>query len=184
MPNEDLSIALFGGSFDPPHIGHIAIVEGLEKLAYIDKIIIMPTFLNPFKSKSHASAELRFEWLEKIFKDSKNIEISKYEVNQNKKVPTIESVNYLLTQYKKVYLVIGADNLKSLRSWTNFEELNTKVEFIIASRDNIEIDKSFTILKVVQEVSSTALRQNIQKSKLPQKCQEEIYEFYKETDEK
>jgi len=184
MPNEDLSIALFGGSFDPPHIGHIAIIEALEKLAYIDKIIIMPTFLNPFKSKSHASAELRFKWLEKIFKDFKNIEISKYEVSQNKKVPSIESVNYLLTQYKKIYLVIGADNLQSLTNWTNFEELNTKVDFIVASRNNIEIDKKFTILKVAETISSTALRENIQKSKLPLRCQEEIYEFYKETDEK
>ena len=45
------TIALFGGSFDPPHIGHEAVVKALKDFKEIDKIIIMPTFLNPFKSK-------------------------------------------------------------------------------------------------------------------------------------
>jgi nicotinate-nucleotide adenylyltransferase len=178
------SIALFGGSFDPPHIGHKAIVEALEKLEYIDKIIIMPTFLNPFKSSSHASAELRFKWLTQIFKDSQKVEIDKYEINQNRKVASIESVNYLLTKYKKIYLVIGADNLETLKSWKNYEELSKKVTFIIATRDDIDISDKYISLYIEENISSSELRKNMQISKLPQECQEEIDKFYKETDEK
>ena len=74
------TIALYGGSFDPPHIGHKAIVEALDKLDYIDKIIIMPAFLNPFKSSSHAPSELRFKWLKEIFKDFRKVQIDKYEL--------------------------------------------------------------------------------------------------------
>jgi nicotinate-nucleotide adenylyltransferase len=178
------SIALFGGSFDPPHIGHKAIVEALEKLEYIDKIIIMPTFLNPFKSSSHASAELRFKWLTQIFKDSQKVEIDKYEINQNRRVASIESVNYLLTKYKKIYLVIGADNLETLKSWKNYEELSKKVTFIIATRDDIDISDKYISLYIEENISSSELRKNMQISKLPQECQEEIDKFYKETDEK
>jgi len=83
------TIALYGGSFDPPHLAHEAIVKALSKLDFIDKIVVMPTFLNPFKSSSHAPSELRFEWLEEIFGSCKNIEICSYEVNHNRAVSTM-----------------------------------------------------------------------------------------------
>jgi len=173
------TIALYGGSFDPPHIGHKAIIEALEKLDYINKIIIMPTFLNPFKSKSHAPSELRFKWLKEIFKDFKNVKIDRYEVEQNRQVPTIESVRYLLKTYKSVYLVIGADNLHSLKEWNNYEELKNLVTFIVATRDKIMIDKKFIQLKVDEEVSSSTLRDNINISMLPEVCAVEIEQYYK-----
>ncbi len=178
------NIALFGGSFDPPHIGHTAIVEALEKLNYIDKIIVMPTFLNPFKSKSHAPSELRFEWLEEIFLNSQNVEISRYEVDQNRAVATIETVEYLLKTYAKVYLVIGADNLASLELWNSYNILKEKVTFLVASRDNIIIDDHFIQLKVDENISSTQLRKDIDSAKIPIECAKKIEKFYKETDER
>ncbi len=174
------SIALFGGSFDPPHIGHTAIVKALEKLNHIDEIIIMPTYLNPFKSTSHAPSELRFQWLEEIFKNSAEVKICRYEVNQNRAVTTLESVEYLLKTYTKIYLVIGADNLASLELWNNYEKLKEKVTFLVASRDNIIVDSHFIQLKVNENISSTELRENMDISKLPIECALKIKEFYKE----
>jgi len=174
------TIALYGGSFDPPHIGHKAIVEALGKLDYIDKIIIMPTFLNPFKSFFSAPAELRFKWLKEIFKEFKNVKIDRYEVQQNRQVPTIESVKYLLKTYKNIYLVIGADNLKLLESWDNYKELKELVTFIVASRDNIIVNKKFINLDIDENISSSELRKNIDISMLPKECAEEIEKHYKE----
>ncbi len=173
------TIALYGGSFDPPHIGHKAVVEALEELSYIDKIIIMPTFLNPFKSEAHAPSELRFKWLKEIFKEFQNVQIDRYEVEQNRQVPTIESVKYLLKTYKDIYLVIGADNLASLEKWNSYQELKDLVTFIVASRDNIVVDKKFIQLKVDEKTSSSALREKIDISMLPQECATEIKQYYK-----
>ena len=173
------TIALYGGSFDPPHIGHKAVVKALEKLDYIDKIIIMPTFLNPFKSSFSAPAELRFKWLKEIFRDFKKVKIDKYEVEKNRQVPTVESVKYLLKTYKSVYLVIGADNLASLEKWNSYEELKNLVTFIVASRDNIIVDKRFIQLSVDEKISSSELRQNIDISMLPKECAVEIEQYYK-----
>ncbi len=174
------TIALYGGSFDPPHIGHKAIVEALNKLDYIDKIIIMPTFLNPFKSSFSAPAELRFKWLKEIFKDFKNVKIDKYEVNQNRQVATIESVKHLLKTYKNVYLVIGADNLSSLEEWNSYQELKSLVTFIVASRDDIIIGKKFIQLNIDEKISSSKLRENIEISMLAKECAVEIKQYYKE----
>lgn len=173
-------IALYGGSFDPPHIGHKAIVEALMKLDYIDKIIVMPTFLNPFKSVSHAPSELRFKWLKEIFKDFKKVEVDRYEIDQERQVTTIESVKHLLKTYKNVYVVIGADNLSSLESWKSFQELKDLVTFIVASRDNIIVDEKFIHLDIDEKISSSELRKNINTSMLPTECAIEIEKYYKE----
>lgn len=174
------TIALFGGSFDPPHIGHKAIVKALMNFKEIEKVIIMPTYLNPFKSKFYAPASLRVEWLKEIFKEYKNVEISEYEVLQKRQVATIESVKHLLESYKNIYLVIGADNLSSLHKWNRYDELKELVTFIVVPRDNIEIPEQFLRLDVDEKVSSTNLRECIDISKLPKKCAKEIYNFYKE----
>jgi len=179
MQKENLTIALYGGSFDPPHIAHKAIVEALEELSYIDKIIIMPTFLNPFKSESHAPSELRFKWLKEIFKEFKNVKIDRYEVEQNRQVPTIESVKYLLKTYKDIYLVIGADNLASLKEWNNYQKVKNLVTFIVVPRDKILVDKKFIQLDVDEKISSSELRDNINISMLPQVCAVEIEQYYK-----
>ena len=174
------TIALFGGSFDPPHIGHEAIVNALDEFKEIDKIIIMPTFLNPFKSEFFAPSPLRVKWLRTIFSEYENVEISTYETKQAKSVPTIKSVKHLLKSYKKIYLVIGADNLDSLRKWDSYDELEGLVTFIVAKRDNIKISSSFLSLNVNEDISSTELRKSMEISKLSKKCAGEIYNFYKE----
>jgi nicotinate-nucleotide adenylyltransferase len=176
-------VALFGGSFDPPHLGHEAIVKALNRLDYIDKIIVIPTFLNPFKSSSFAPANLRLKWLKEIFKGFSKVEVSSYEVSQNQKVPTIETVNHLLKSYEKIYLVIGADNLESLEQWYHFDELKNKVTFIVASREEIEIPKEFITLRVNENISSTTLRTKIDKNYLPKINAEEIKQYYKEKNE-
>ena len=174
------SIALFGGSFDPPHIGHITIVEALQKLSIIDEIIIMPTFLNPFKSLSHASPQQRLSWLKDIFSSYKNVKIDDYEVRQKRKVPTIESVKVLLQKYKKIYLVIGADNLKTLCSWYHHEELAKLVTFIVVPRDGIHIPETFLKLDIEKNVSSSQLREKMDKAMLPSCSAVEIIKHYKE----
>lgn len=174
------TIALFGGSFDPPHIAHEAIVRALLNIKEIDKVIVMPTYLNPFKSQSFAPSELRLKWLREIFSDYKNVEISDFEISKAEKVPTIESVKYLLKTYKKIYLTIGADNLENLHKWRDFSELRELVTFIVASRESIEIPKGFMKLSVDVDISSSTLRQKMDKRKLPQKCAVEIEKYYKE----
>jgi nicotinate-nucleotide adenylyltransferase len=174
------SVALFGGSFDPPHIGHIRVVEALQKLPFIDTIIVMPTYLNPFKSSFAAPAELRVKWLKEIFAPYKKVHVSSFEANMQRKVPTIESVRYLAKKYDKIYLVIGADNLHSLTKWTEYEHLKEMVTFIVATRNNIEVDKEYITLKVDENIASSELRKDMQVAKLPQKCADTIQKYYKE----
>lgn len=140
----------------------------------------MPTFLNPFKSSFIAPPELRLAWLREIFAEYEDVTVSEYEVNLGKKTPSIQTVEHLLHNYEKVYLVIGADNLASLNSWYKFEELKKRVTFIVASRDDIEIPFEYIKLSIDEDVSSSMLRKKIDTTKLPKLNALKIEQYYKE----
>ena len=174
------SIALFGGSFDPPHIGHITIVEKLKNLDYIDEVVIMPTYLNPFKKVFSAPAELRLKWLKEIFADDVKVVVEDYEVMQKKAVTTLQTAKELLGRCEKLYVVIGADNLASLHKWHNFDELEKMVEFIVFTRGSEMPKTTYKTIELDIPVSSTALREKMVPKFLPPQVAEEIEKFYKE----
>jgi nicotinate-nucleotide adenylyltransferase len=142
-----LKIAIFGGSFDPPHTGHEAIVREALKSLDMDRLFIVPTYLNPFKKSFFLDETMRFKLLQKLFKSEKKVEICDYEIVQKRAVYTIETVKFLQqqTQCSTIYLIIGEDNLQKLPA----------VEFI---KLPINID-----------VSSTDIRENGYLSHIPEK---------------
>ena len=75
-----MNIAIFGGSFDPPHLGHDMIVKEALKSLNINKLIIIPTFLSPFKSEFGAPPLLRFQWCNELWSNlDEKIIISDYD---------------------------------------------------------------------------------------------------------
>ena len=178
------TVALFGGSFDPPHIGHEAIIKALLEMKELDEIIIMPTYLNPFKERSFAPAPLRLKWLEEAFAHLQKVSVSSYEVEQNRKVPTIETLHHLQKSFAKIYIVIGADNVAGLQNWQEFERLNSNASFLVASREEIEIPSHFSRLQVDEKISSSELREDIRQEYLPSKIAKQIIKHYKENNER
>jgi len=175
-----MAIALFGGSFDPPHSGHITVIyEALRSLP-IERLIVVPAYVNPFKSGTHAPAALRLKWLKTIFDTEKNIEVSDFETAQGHPVRTIETVRHYLKEDPDIYLIIGADNLETLSKWHQFDELDRLVTWVVATRDQQKIDPHFQTLDVSEAVSSTQLRQTMKHEQLPKKVVNEIAIYYKE----
>jgi len=174
-----MNIALYGGSFDPPHLGHMHVVSAALDTLDIDKLIIVPAFVNPFKTGTHAPAELRFKWLTETFKSYKQVEVTDYEVVQNRAVRSIETVRYFETLYQKIYFIIGADNLASLKEWHQFDALDKLVTWVVATRDKIEIDKEYIQLAVDHPISSSELREELNEEHLPKEVALEIKIFYK-----
>ena len=179
------SAVLFGGSFDPPHIGHMEIVKRLKELDFVDRVVIMPTYLNPFKRSFTAPPHKRLEWLRKIFENDPKVSVSDFEVRQNQRVPTIESVLELKKHYDKVYVAIGADNLADLAKWHRYDKLKKEAKFIVFTRGDENLPNGeYYVVPLEIPVSSTQLRKNIQKELLPEKVADEIYNYYKEHNER
>ncbi len=175
-----INIAVFGGSFDPPHIGHEEIIKVALQQLDIDLLFIVPTFLNPFKKTSFAPTEKRYQWVKKLTLNYPKTKVLKYEIDENKPVPTIETIKHLKENYDldKIYLIIGADNLPTLHKWKAFEELQKLVHFVIASRDDENIPKSLQKLDIHVNISSTKLREKIKKEYLPKSIADDVIEYY------
>jgi nicotinate-nucleotide adenylyltransferase len=126
-----MNIALYGGSFDPPHIGHVRVGEAALAGLPIDRLIIIPAYQNPLKQKVCVPAAKRLEWLKMLFAQMPKVEISDFEILQNRSVYTIETVKHFRNHCETVYLIIGADNLENLLQWHRYEELNTLVTWVV-----------------------------------------------------
>jgi len=181
-----INVALFGGSFDPPHIGHQMIVDTALKELGIDKLFVVPAYLNPFKKKFFAPPKKRYEWIKKLFKDYEKVEVLDFEIKEDRAVPTITTVKYLYQIYNinKLYLIIGDDNLKSLSKWKDYDSLKQMVTFVVATRKMQKHPKNLKILKISANISSTKLRESVDVKYLPTLISQDILKYYKENDDK
>ncbi|CAA6821400.1 MAG: Probable nicotinate-nucleotide adenylyltransferase [uncultured Sulfurovum sp.] len=161
------SVALFGGSFDPPHLGHKTVIEEALKALEIDKLIVIPTFLNPFKTLSHFTVLERFSLSKELFNVFEKVIISDYEINQKKPTPTVETLKYFMKKYEVLYLIVGADNLENIEKWKAFEYLNAQIIWVVATRSGYEIKsdklRDFKVLNISVDISSTQIRNTMTK---------------------
>ncbi len=176
-----MKIAIFGGSFDPPHKGHIAIVQKALAMLDIDFLFVVPAFRNPLKSHFNAPPNLRLRWLKKIFLAQKKVIVSDYEIRRGRPTYTLQTLQYLRKKYtpKKIYLIIGGDNLKSLHLWYRYKKLQKLAEFVVATRSGYRVPKKYKKIVVNLPISSTSLRKNPQRRYLYPLIADEIIDFYR-----
>ena len=156
------SIAIFGGSFDPPHKGHQLIVSKAVAILDIDMLFIVPAYLNPFKQSSLAPANLRLQWCHILFDPLEKVSVSDYEILQGKSTYTADTVKHFQNTYDVKYLIIGSDNLESLTKWHQYEWLNNQVTWVVATRKNSSFDtgmlRKWVTIELDEEISSTHIR--------------------------
>ena len=177
-----MQIAIFGGSFDPPHIGHQTIAKRIIKKLDIDLLVVVPSFLNPLKVKSFLDAKTRFKLLKKLFSKKERIKVSNFEIKKERPVYSIETIKYMIEKYQpsKVYLVIGADNYKSFHLWDSYKEIRELVTLVVVTRDGFEYEKKDDIkhVKVNIKISSTELRNTFNIDYIPKKIRKDVNKIW------
>lgn len=126
-------VVLFGGSFDPPHLGHLEIIKRLD--SSYKRVIVIPTFCNPFKAPPQAPIHTRIAWLKELCADYLRVEISDFEACANRVVYAIEYVRYYTSKYGEIGLALGSDALESLPRWREASELARLARIVPLMRD-------------------------------------------------
>lgn len=159
-----MNLAIFGGSFNPPHSGHIDVIRKSLELEFIDTLIVLPNFQNPLKNAKLVCND-RIAVLHSLTAGLKNAKdkliISNYEIAKQTPSYSIESIKYFKNLYKpnEMYFIIGADILAELGQWYKIELIKKEVKFIVASRDNIKIPSNFLQINIKNPSSSTKIRE-------------------------
>ena len=128
-------IGILGGTFDPAHLGHIAISKEAKKKFNLKSVIWAITNKNPFKKKSKNLLNDRIIFAKKISSKDKFIKI-KYFENLTKSNKTFDLISYYLNRNKniKLYFLMGADCLINFHKWYKWRQIIAKCEIIVFDR--------------------------------------------------
>ena len=129
------NIGILGGTFDPPHLGHIKISKIAKNKFNLSKIFWAVTEKNPFKKKTFYSLKRRITFSKNINKKNKFIKIDCYEkkIKSNK---TIDLIKYFNKKYKssKIFFLMGADNLVNFHKWKNWKDIPDLCQILVFDR--------------------------------------------------
>lgn len=132
-------IAVFGGTFDPVHYGHLITALSVLELRKLDKIIFIPSFISPHKLDIKASASVhRVNMLKLAIENTSFFDWSDIEINRADVSYTIDTLIELKKQYDHIELIIGEDNFITFDTWKSPEKIIEIADLLVLRR---KIDK-------------------------------------------
>lgn len=172
------SIGILGGSFDPPHKGHVKISKIAIKKLSINKLYWVITKKNPHKSQPFFRLDDRILKSKKLVKKNKKIKIL-YLDDKVKSSRTISFINYFIKskKQKNLYFIIGSDNLLDFHKWTSWKKIAKIVKLVVFSRKGYDKkSNSSVVVKYLKmkniiyiknkhiNISSTILRKSLKRA--------------------
>lgn len=161
-------VAIFGGSFDPPHLAHFEIILWLSKI--FGQVIVIPAYQNPLKTPTTIPLQTRLQWCKKMCENIDNVIISDIESRNNRVMFACELARHFYVEYfgekllsnkqksqnftPPLYFVIGEDCLADLYKWKNIDELSSLVEFVVFQRAKTSSQKKISPKKNEQREST------------------------------
>ncbi len=137
LSKKNIKIGILGGTFDPPHIGHLHISKiGIKKLG-LTKLIWIITKKNPLKKKPYLNVKTRTLLSKKIIKKKRKIVVQNLE-GKVKSINTFDLLKYVKSKNKKakIYFLIGADNLINFHKWKNWRTIPELAKLVVFARQN------------------------------------------------
>lgn len=140
-----MRLLIYGGGFDPPHRGHLAVFQMAWRKLKPDQGLIIPSFISPNKPEGHtAGADHRMAMAELCFAKLENVEVSSLEIERGGSSYTVDTLLQLTEKFgsdAEFSLLLGADNLLTLKSWKDWEKLLKLCRFAVIPRAGCELSQ-------------------------------------------
>jgi nicotinate-nucleotide adenylyltransferase len=128
---------LFGGAFDPPHNGHLALVRGALAHFRLERLVVIPTGVAPHKPVE-TPGEIRLRLAEAAFRDIPRVEVSDWELERGVPSYTLETTRWARDRWGEIVFLVGADQFASLDTWHEPERVLTLARLGVATRPGYE----------------------------------------------
>jgi nicotinate-nucleotide adenylyltransferase len=136
-------IGLFGGTFDPPHVGHVAAARAVQDALHLDRLLLVVAN-DPWQKSSHrriTAAEDRFAMAQALAEEIPGAEASRLEIDRGGPSYTVMTAEALLAEAAaagrpapELFLVVGADLVPGLETWERVDDLRALVTLVVVSR--------------------------------------------------
>lgn len=164
-----MKIAIFGGTFDPIHYGHLQVARTARDRFSLDRVIFVPSYAPHHKNlKTYASFEDRLEMVRLACEDEPGFEVSDIESQLGKSYSycTIIAIRESLKPEDELYFLIGADAFAEIRTWYRWQDVIRMIEFIVIARPgySYEVPDGAVVHKVDDvhiPISATELRRRL-----------------------
>ena len=149
-------IALYGGTFDPVHVGHIAIARELLRLLALDEVLFIPAFVAPHKREQEVTPALqRYAMLALATEDEPRLSISTIELDEPAKPYTVETLARMqarLGTEAQLFFVMGADSWMEIRTWREWERVLELTNHVVVTRPGYELSTEHVTPAIRQRV--------------------------------
>jgi len=158
-----MKIAIVGGAFNPPHIGHVILAQEVLELLKLDKAFFIPTNISPHKENNSIKADQRLELIKLAISGNKNFEALDVEIKRGGISFTIDTVKELKSNYPDddFYLIIGSDIANSFSKWKDYQLLKQEVKVVVVNREKYPLKnkEGFIVVNITQlDTSSSQIR--------------------------
>ncbi len=169
-----ISVGIFSGSFDPVHIGHLALANYLCEYEALDEVWFLVTPQNPRKKVNpQFPAAQRLQWIKDSIRNYPHFKVSDFEHHLPEPHYTINTLRALQAQYPgyEFSLIIGADNWTGFDQWYDYDSLLKEFNVIVYPRKGYDCDpdKRYPRVRFSQapliEISSTFIRESLRKGR-------------------
>jgi len=163
-------IALYGGTFDPVHSGHLEIARKISELFEIEKVLFIPAQVAPHKVGKPVTAPIhRYAMLALATQNDPQLSLSTFELdapNRRYTVDTVEHFQTTLGDSAELFFIMGADSWAEITTWREWERLLQMIDHIVVTRPGHDVNKtlpsadarvSFTDA-VMKDISSSGIR--------------------------
>jgi nicotinate-nucleotide adenylyltransferase len=160
---ESVRIALFGGTFDPVHYGHLRLAEEAREAANLERVLFVPANASPFRLQEPLSApHHRLQMLRLATADNPVFEVSELEIQRGGVSYTIDTVVAIRNQYPEatLFLIMGADALQGFMQWRSPDAIVQECSLLVGVRPTHE-------LQAILERLPETIRQRAQPVAMP-----------------
>lgn len=168
-----MAIGIFGGSFDPIHLGHLITTLFVKENRNLEKVFFIPSYISPLKQNQSTVDELhRLKMVELAIKNIDGFLISDFELKRKSVSYTIDTINEFKKYYDEIELIIGYDNYLVFDKWYKPDEILSKSKVVVMKRKTELLENNNFIFKnkvifietPTIEISSTEIRNRIKKN--------------------
>lgn len=137
-----MKYGIYGGSFDPPHQGHLEIALQVRRHLDLDDVIFVPNHRNPIKSRASASAKDRFHMVQLMVSENPGLYVSDAEVIRPGRSFTVDTLEeFSIARPGEIWFIIGADALLGFERWKQPEKIVKLARLAVVARPGLDLDK-------------------------------------------
>lgn len=159
-----MRIAVFGGSFDPPHAAHVMLAAYVLSVVEVDRLLVAPTWQHPLDKGTRSPFEHRHRMCELAFRHVVGVEVSRIEEELGGRSYTLRMLEELARRHPddELRLLIGADILGELDRWHRFDRVAEIAPPLVIGRGGHAADTEWEVLPVeLPPISSTEIRRRL-----------------------